>query len=418
MNEQNLILPDDVTKIAEGAFMNNKNLKHADLRNVRYIGARAFQDCAQLESVVMSKATVIGPMAFELCRSLRSITTGDIEEVGEAAFSHCDKLDIQVFPESLRKLGAYAFSHTATKRADLHWLEEIPKALFADCLSLEFADVSGAKVIGESAFAGCESLERVKFDSAEQIGAKAFLRCYSFVPAKLPESLCTIGDDAFGAVRSGIIVPKSVRQIGHNCFGPVDRRKSVQIYESCLYEFRNYFRDDRQSEFEDEHFYMHESATDVTILDDATGEMTGFLPLYSDLDYHLRTSVYGAFREDNSFDYSYLDNEMFYEMRWNQRCKDRLALLRMKHRYDLSESAEKQYSDYLAKHAARIAERAVRSEDVEMLAFLHERGQIRKEDLGRIIDLAISLSAYDCTAFLLKCQSELSGYDNSEFDEL
>lgn len=35
-------VPDDVTVIGDGAFAGNRSLTHADLRNVKHIGAGAF----------------------------------------------------------------------------------------------------------------------------------------------------------------------------------------------------------------------------------------------------------------------------------------------------------------------------------------------------------------------------------------
>ena len=153
MNDEYYVIPEEVTAIADGAFAGNKSLKHIDLRNVERIGEFAFQDCTNLETVIMSNVSVIGSGAFEFCRSLRSVTFGGIAEIGELAFFHCDKLDISEIPHSLRKAGAGAFSHTGLKHADLHWFEEIPSSLFSYCTSMEYADVSGAKVINDDAFA-------------------------------------------------------------------------------------------------------------------------------------------------------------------------------------------------------------------------------------------------------------------------
>lgn len=414
-----LQIPDEVQIIEDGAFFNNKMLKRADLRNVKYIGARAFQDCSNLESVVMNRATVIRPMAFEFCKSLTTIELGEVSEIGEAAFSHCDKLDISEFPASLKSVGRGAFAHTRTKRADLPRLAEIPPYLFYGCTSLEYADIGSAKVIGDMAFAVCESLERVRLDAAEVIGAHAFSRCDRLIFSRLPNNLKSLGEDALARIRDGLAIPPCIEYLGFNCLGPADIRKSIQIRRSSLYVLRDYFLNPYQnSTLEDEHFYMHESSIDVTVVDDATGKVIGFLPLYADIDGELRAAICSAFRPDNTFDYSVLDRELFYKMRWNQRGKDRLAVLRTKHPYDLTQSAADQYSDYLTKHSVRIAERAVKAEDVEMLTFLYEHELIRSEDITGILDLAISQSAHDCTAFLLKCQSELSGYEDDLFDDL
>lgn len=416
INNGILVMPDDVTEIGEGAFSGDKELRHADLGNVTHIGARAFQDCTNLETVVMRNAAVIESMTFSFCRSLRSIKIGDIEEIGDSAFLHCDKLDIEKLPETISILGAGAFSHTAIKRADLHWLSEIPDSLFLNCTSLEQADVSGAIVIGKSSFEGCDSLKQVKFGPAETIGEKAFHKCGSYVPARIPETLKSIGDEAFWIVREGLTVPKSVEHFGHNCFGPVMQSRKICIYKSSLHDFANYFV--VKNVFEEEHYYLQESAVDVTVIDDETGQETGYLPLYSDLEPELRDALARAFREDNTFDYSILDGEFFAELRWNQRGRDRLAVLRLRHPYGLTEEARNAYIEYMVRHSRRIAERAVRAADIEMLVFLYDNGMIQKEDITLILDASIAAQAYECTAFLLKCQSEMNGYTDDLFSEL
>ncbi len=412
------VMPDDVTAIADGAFAGSRNLTHIDLRNVRYIGARAFQDCANLESVEMDNVIAIGAGAFEFCRSLRSISIGSVTEIGETAFMHCRMLDIPEMPHSLVSLGAAAFSHTAVRKADLHWMTKIPRALFDCCTSLSYADVSGAREIGEDAFAGCSSLSRVKMGAAEKIGHRAFYKCGSFIPGELPDTLQYIGDDAFCCVRDGVVVPESVRAFGKNCFGPVDSKKSVRIYESSLYSFRNYFRDEcSRPDEEDEHFHLWESSADVTVLDHM-GEMIGFMPLYTDLDSELLRALKGAFKEDNTFDYSVIDTVLFDGMSWNQRAKDRLAVMRLKYPFELSESAGNEYTSYLFRHLKRIAQHAVRGRDLDMLSFLCEKGMICSENILEILDYSISLSASECTAFLLKCRAELDGHNVMIPDEL
>jgi len=416
--ESCFVMPDDVTVVTDGAFAGRRDLTHIDLRNVRYIGAKAFQDCANLESVEMDSVTVIGAGAFEFCRSLRSISIGSVTEIGEMAFMHCRMLDIPEMPHSLVSLGAAAFSHTAVRKADLHWMTTIPRALFSCCTSLSYADISGACEIGEDAFAGCSSLSLVKMGAAERIGHRAFYKCGSFIPGKLPDRLQYIGDEAFCCVRDGVVVPESVREFGKNCFGPVDKKKSIRIHASSLYSFRNYFGDEySRPDEEEEHFHLWESSADVTVLDH-TGEMVGFMPLYSDLDNELLRALKGAFREDNTFDYLVIDTVLFEGMSWNQRAKDRLAVMRLKYPFELSESARSKYTGYLCRHLKRIAQRAVKSRDIDMLSFLYDKCMICSENILEILDYSISLSASECTAFLLKCRAELDGHKAMVPDEL
>lgn len=414
-DEESLVIPEDVTAIADGAFKNNKRLKHIDLSNVRFVGTGAFQECIALESVVMKNVTEIGEMAFGFCRSLRSIAFGDVSRIGKEAFYHCSKLDIPEIPHTLAEAGASAFSHTAIKTVDLSWLEEISPALFGYCSQLKKADIGNARVIGEEAFVGCESLESVLFGAAEQIGRKAFYRCNSLEIRNFPDSLQVIGEEAFSKVKEGTVIPKGIRQIEPNCFGAVDSKKNIKVYKSTLHEFRNYFNTKPLQEFdEDEHFYLWESALDITIIDDKTDEVTGFLPLYCDTDYNVRSAVSKAFRQDNTFDYSVLDKELYGGMGWNKRCKDRLAVMRIKHPFELSEPDRNEYMKYLGKRTDEIAEKALMDKDVDTLAFLCDYRLINNDNIGMILDHSITTASTECTAYLLKYQREI----NAEIDLL
>ena len=421
MNDEYYVLPEEVTAIADGAFAGNKSLKHIDLRNAESVGAFAFQDCTNLESVIMSSVSVIGTGAFEFCRSLKSVTFGDVTEIGDLAFFHCGNLDFPEIPRSLMKAGTGAFSHTGLKHADLHWFEEIPSSLFGYCTALVNADIGGARVIHEEAFAGCRELSYVRFGDLEKIGDGAFRRCASFEPAVLPDTLQSIGDEAFERVRPGLVIPGSVSHIGGNCLGPVDTKKKVSIYNSMLYEFRNYFRNDRivpEKEGEDEHFYMYESAIDVTVLEDGTDKTVGFMPLFCDMDPQMRSDLIDAFRADNTFDYMMLDTVLFSAMSWNQRCRDKVAVMRMKYPYELSGTAREEYAAYLSAHADRIARRAVWERDTEVLSYLCENNLISSGGIMKLLDYSMSLSASECTALLLEYRSKLDWCGDPLLEEL
>ncbi len=412
-------VPEGVTEIAERAFAGNKSLSHIDLCDVISVGAFAFQDCSNLETVVMDKVEMIDAGAFEFCSSLHTASIGAVKTIGDMAFRHCRQLDIAEMPRSLTSIGAGAFSHTAIKTARLDWLEEIPGSLFSGDTCLTYADVSNAKSIGEMAFAECRSLSVVLLGEAENIGSKAFYKCDSFEPAELPETLKTIGDEAFEKVREGLIVPRSVRCFGKNCFGPSDSRKSVCIYESSLYNFSKYFREEAPDRFdEDEHFHLWESSIDVTVLSNSSDKQTGYLPLFTDLDHQLTAKMIAAFKADNSFDYSFIDSDLFPGLRWNRRCMDDIVFKRLKYSYDLSDDARTQYSDYLKSHSRRIAKSAVSNDDIDALVILFDNCAIEREELRRILEYSISHAANDCTAFLLERSSGMQGPSDSFIDEL
>ncbi len=418
-DEESLVIPGNVTVIADGAFKNNKKLKHVDLNRAMYVGAGAFQECSALESVVMKNVREIGELAFGFCRSLRSVELGNVRRIGKEAFYHCGMLDFSELPRSLEEVGAGAFSHTAVRKVDLSWLGEIPPALFGFCGLLRKADIGNARVIGDEAFAGCSSLESVNFGSVEEIGRKAFHKCSLLEIRSLPESLQVIGEEAFSKVKEGLVIPKGVRKIEPNCFGAVDSKKNIKVYQSSLHEFRNYFNTAPLKEFDpDEHFYLWESALDITVLDDKTNEITGFLPLYCDTDYNVRNAVSKAFKTDNTFDYSVLDKDLYTNMGWNKRCKDRLAVMRIRHPFELADNDRDEYMGYLGKRTDEIAEKAVADKDVDTLSFLCDNSLINNYNIREILDRSIATASTECTAYLLKYQKEISAEIDPLDDEL
>lgn len=423
-NDEYLVIPDDVTVIADDTFSNNKSLRHVDLKNVRYIGARAFQDCSNLESVVMKKIEVIAPMAFDFCLSLKKIDFGGTEtagitEIGESAFYHCNMLDIPKIPETIKRVGPAAFSHTAIRYADLHWLETIPGSLFGYCTSLIYADISSAREIGDDAFAGCRSLADVRYGDIERIGERSFYKCESFRFESLPETLTYIGNDAICNIGEGMVVPQSVRYIGHHCFGEIDKVRSIRLFRSALYEFRNYFCDESQDESEeDRYLYLWKGSIDVSVLDDRTGEESGFLPLFTGLNSCMKGVQIDAFREDNTFDYSVIDTLLFDEMSWSLSGKDRIAVSRYTKPYELTASFRKLYTDYLINHSRRIAKRAIQDNDIGMLVFLYENNMITGDNITGLLDYSSTLAAPECTAYLLECRSELNVKNDPLLEEL
>ena len=104
---EELILPDELSRISMGAFFGMKSLKSITIpANIKVINMEAFELCENLKKVVIK---------------------GDITYIGEYAFFGCKKLSSINFPESLKEIEEYAFSGTALKKivlpADIttHW---------------------------------------------------------------------------------------------------------------------------------------------------------------------------------------------------------------------------------------------------------------------------------------------------------
>ena len=129
-------------------------------------------------------------------------------------------------------------------------------------------------------------------------------------------------------------------------------------------------------------------------------------------------AIKNAFRDDNTFDYSVLDTVLFEGMSWNRRAKDRLAVMRLRYPFELIESAREGYVRYLSGHLERIVQNAVRDRDIGMLSFLCDEGLICSENILDMIDRSVSLTASECTAFLLKRRAEMDGQKDMAPEEL
>lgn len=112
---RNVIVPDTVTTIGEGAFESCKNLESIVLsKRLQEIYREAFHNCTKLKSIVLPNAMKkIGISAFEGCHSLSSVTLGtSLREIGIWAFNDCPSLKSITIPANVTYIGAKAFGNT------------------------------------------------------------------------------------------------------------------------------------------------------------------------------------------------------------------------------------------------------------------------------------------------------------------
>lgn len=92
-----LVIPDGITKIEEGAFKDLTNLKTLVLPDsIVKVDANAFQGCTSLETVQLGKKLVdLGEGAFEGCENLSKIVLpASLTTIGKNAFNGCANLTI------------------------------------------------------------------------------------------------------------------------------------------------------------------------------------------------------------------------------------------------------------------------------------------------------------------------------------
>ena len=178
-----------VTEIASNAFgiVNgdpNAYIKHLVIgANVSSVGAHAFRNVANLETVVIkntsaTKGITFSNAEFYSCSKLVSVDAkeANITAYGDYCFAYCGSLVSIDFPSMLTKIGGQCFR---------------------DCGSLTNGDLSNTQVtsIGGWGFGGCRSITEFKFpNTLTSIGNNNFLYCpvetYVF-----PHSVKSFGSD-------------------------------------------------------------------------------------------------------------------------------------------------------------------------------------------------------------------------------
>lgn len=146
--------------------------------------------------------TGIGSGAFLNCTGLISVRIPNgVQKIGEAAFRGCTGLTNAVVPDSVSEIDANAFRECPNLTGI-----ELPSSLTR---------------IGGRAFRGCTSLENITIpDGIQKIEIGLFYECSNLKKADLPDSLVCIGDHAFQRCTSleQIVIPEQVTDIGGAAF--------------------------------------------------------------------------------------------------------------------------------------------------------------------------------------------------------
>ena len=144
----------------------------------------------------------IGKYAFYLCSSLQDIQLPPLADSLESwSFSGCTALKQLVIPETVTFIGDCAFRKcSGVDSLSLpSTMTQIGTGIFRECVSLKSVRFpEGLTAIGSSAFAGCTGLEGLDFpEDMTLIGATAFENCTGLGSLTLPASVTAIRSGAF-----------------------------------------------------------------------------------------------------------------------------------------------------------------------------------------------------------------------------
>jgi len=213
----NISIPPSVTSIGSEAFA-CAGIKNISIPiNVTSIGYGTFEGCESLEAVsLLPNITAIKANAFANCGSLKSIIIpSNVTAIENSAFQSCGSLSAIEFPGGMQSIGEYAFFK---------------------CGSLQEITIPSSVVaIGDSAFGSCSSLKQINVSSgnANFITVDGALydhsqsRLISYPAGKtdvyfsIPTGVSTIGGNTFSGswALQVIKIPASVVSIGDYAFG-------------------------------------------------------------------------------------------------------------------------------------------------------------------------------------------------------
>lgn len=206
-------MPEGITSIGFEAFSGCQNLESVALpESLTTLDYDAFNSCQSLKTIkIPSGVTAIPGSCFYCCSSLESVTIPEgVMTIGECAFQSCN-LNALTLPESLEKIGVYAFSgNQSLKSVNIPAkVKTIESNAFHNCGLTDLVIQEGVQTIDNYAFES-NSLQNLTLPSTiKSIGNEAFrynnnlqsIICNAVMPPAL-------GDNAFNIeITSSIKVP-------------------------------------------------------------------------------------------------------------------------------------------------------------------------------------------------------------------
>ena len=236
------------------------------------IKANAFLNCSNLKQVSLPESvTKIGDYAFQNCIAMTKISITDnpaFTTVGKYAFDGDRILPEVILPSSTTAMGNYAF-YNCYKLDTMPLpenLQSIGISCFNGCKALREAVIPAAVTkLETSTFSGCKALKVTLHNNITSIGSYCFRDCSNLNITSLPENLTTIGTYAFygcSAIQR-IDIPAGVTSIPDSCFYGCSLLSAVTLPDSLSTIGSSAF--------------SKTAITTITIPDSVTGALDGFI---------------------------------------------------------------------------------------------------------------------------------------------
>ena len=216
-----VILPETVTTLNEGAFQDDENLLTVNLPSgITTIPKHAFWRCTSLTGVTLPDGCQqIKEYAFYGCTNLKEIpSSASLTTIEDYAFSGCTQITELTLKEGITDIGNWAFEGCQISYV------KIPSSIVR---------MGG----GFSPFSGCPNLETVEFeDGTTEIPFYALAQIKSLKEVILPETVTTLNEGAFQDDENLLTVnlPSGITTISEHAFWRCTSLTGVTLPDGCL----------------------------------------------------------------------------------------------------------------------------------------------------------------------------------------
>jgi len=211
-----IILPESLKTLSNGAFRECTTLVNIDLSSVTHIGTVSFYECSSLKNVIMPTSTftfekaigqavpAAGGRAFEKCTSLESVDLTNLKDgYWIRDFDGCSSLYDIKLPS-----GNYAIQLSGTSIVSIDISKASEVGSFADNRKLKSITMPEVPyTLQGTTFSGCVLLEELDLRNIISIGTTSLSKREMFAPSGIKEFI--LGPDSPYAVLDGMIVNKA-----------------------------------------------------------------------------------------------------------------------------------------------------------------------------------------------------------------
>ena len=381
-------VPQDVTEIGEGAFMNNCYVLRVRLPDgVRRIGRRAFYGCRYLTEINLPRGIGrLAPSAFAFCESLERINFPEgLLNIGRCAFFDCKHLEKVVLPEGLLSIEGCAFYKCGIPRITL------PQSL---------------RSVGSEAFAECSFLRTVEFPQPDNValGDAVFRECRLLTDEN---GLLIVHDRLFFCVwseRNGrcAVLPDGVKRIEPGAVsGSI---QSIEMPLACP----EWGADERVWKGGTDYGILRNHGQQILFRgEDGAVAAKVVLACAGESRQKTRKACKAIRQNADGFDFEAYDR-LFYGLKHKT---NRLltALARVEYPYALSPETEKDYLSFLRRNIADAAQILLQEDNTDFLMQLCDRTRPTATGFQAMISLVQSAGDPVLTAWLIDRKNVFCG---------